>query len=136
METLALCAELYLETFGGCMISHIASIITPMVIDLTARHNYLEHNNTAIQCIFTDSEENGTLSSAFDIKWIILPHLLNSLSLINLVTFYLLPKSLFYEGSSLGYYVWWRSAIPYDGIWNIAAIYKPVSSMGNRNHQL
>ncbi len=63
------------------VISQIANVITLIVIDLTARHSYLEHNNTTIQCIFT--EENGTLSSAFDMKWMILPHLLNSLSLIS-----------------------------------------------------
>ncbi len=61
--------------------SQIANVITLIVIDLTAHHSYIEHNNTTIQCIFT--EENGTLSSAFDMKWMILPHFLNSLSLIS-----------------------------------------------------
>ena len=39
-----------------------------------------EHTNATIQCIFT--EESGTLSSSFDIKWMILPQLLNSVSIV------------------------------------------------------
>ena len=71
------------KVFVG-VISQIANVITLIVIDLTAHHSYLEHNNTTIQCIFT--EENDTLSSAFDMKWMILPHLFNSFSLINFAT--------------------------------------------------
>ncbi len=75
------CVQNYIwKGFVG-VISQIANVITLIVIDLTAHHSYIEHNNTTIQCIFT--EENSTLSSAFDMKWIMLPHFLNSLSLIS-----------------------------------------------------
>ena len=55
-----------------------------MAIDVTARHNYLEHTNTTLQCIF--NEESDTLSSSFDIKWMILPYLLNSVSIVTFAT--------------------------------------------------
>ena len=65
-------------------IAQIVRIIALMAIDLTARLSYLEHNNATIQCIFT--EESHTLSSNFDIKWLLLPHLLNIISLITFAT--------------------------------------------------
>ena len=65
----------------GVIISQIAKVIALMVIDVTARHSYLEYNNVTIQCIY--SEESGTLSSTFNMKWMIFPHFLNAVSMIN-----------------------------------------------------
>ena len=78
------CTQSYHWKVSIGAISQIARIIALMAIDLTARHNYLEHNNATIQCIFT--EESYALSSNFDIKWLFLPHLLNLVSLITFAT--------------------------------------------------
>ena len=74
------CVRSYQWKLSVGIVSQTARVIALMVIDVTARHNYLEHTNATIQCIFT--EESGTLSSSFDIKWMILPHLLNSVSIV------------------------------------------------------
>ena len=74
------CVRSYQWKLSVGIVSQAAKVIALMVIDVTARHNYLEHTNATIQCIFT--EESGTLSSSFDIKWMILPQLLNSVSIV------------------------------------------------------
>ena len=60
----------------------MARIITLMAFVLKARHTSLEHSgyNSTVQCIFR--EDQGDLS--FDSKWMILPNILNSLSLVAL----------------------------------------------------
>ncbi len=65
------------------VISQIAKVIAFMAIDLTARHSYVQHNNTTIQCIFT--EQSGILNSSFNMKWMILPQVFSSLSIITSV---------------------------------------------------
>ena len=64
--------------------SLIAQVIAFIAIDLTARHSYIEHNNATIQCIFT--EQSGILNSSFNMQWMIVTRLFNSISLITLVT--------------------------------------------------
>ena len=66
------------------VISQMARVIALMAIDLIARHNYIKHKNSTVQCIFM--EESGILSSNFNMKWMILPCLLNSVSLISIIT--------------------------------------------------
>ena len=78
------CVQSYHWKLSVGTISQIAKVIALMAIDVTARHSYLEHTNTTLRCIFT--EESGTLSSSFDIKWMILPYLLNSVSVVTFVT--------------------------------------------------
>ena len=51
-----------------------------IAIDITARHSYVEHNNATIQCIFT--EQSGILNSSFNMKWMILMQLFNSVSTV------------------------------------------------------
>ena len=65
------------------MFSQIAKIITLMTIDLTAHHSYIEHNNATIQCIFM--EQSGILNSNFNMRWMILAQLFNSISVITSV---------------------------------------------------
>ena len=62
----------------------LARVITLMAFELTARHTYLEHHgpNATIRCIFL--EDGGVLSISFDIKWMVLPNILNSLSVVTL----------------------------------------------------
>ncbi len=67
------------------VVSQMARVIALMVVDITARYNYNEHNNSTIQCIFV-AESGMILSSNFNMKWMILPSLLNSVSLIALIT--------------------------------------------------
>ena len=57
----------------------LARVITLMAFELIARHTYLEHHGS-IQCIF--AEKDGVLSTSFNIKWMILPNVLNSLSVV------------------------------------------------------
>ncbi len=64
-------------------ISRMARIIVLIAIDLTARHSYIEHNNSTIQCIFV--AESGILDSNFNTKWMILPCLLDSVSAITFI---------------------------------------------------
>ena len=78
------CTQSYHWKVSMGAIAQIVRIIALMAIDLTARLSYFEHNNATIQCIFT--EESHTLSSNFDIKWLLLPHLLNIISLITFAT--------------------------------------------------
>ena len=66
------------------MFSQIAKIIVLMIIDLIARHSYIEHNNATIQCIFM--EQSGILNSSFNMRWMVLAQLFNSISLITSVT--------------------------------------------------
>ena len=58
--------------------------VTLLVLELMARNNYLVQNgnNSTLQCIF--SEEKGALSSNFDIKWMVLPNILNAISIVTL----------------------------------------------------
>ena len=55
-----------------------------MVLELMARNSYLAKNgkNSTLQCLF--SEEKGALSSSFDIKWMVLPNILNAISIVTL----------------------------------------------------
>ena len=66
------------------MVTQTARIITLMALEVTTRNNYLAQNgqNSTLQCLF--SEEKGVLSSSFDIKWMILPNVLNSISIVTL----------------------------------------------------
>ncbi len=58
----------------------MARIIVLIAIDLTAHHSYIKHNNSTIQCIFV--AESGILGSNFNMKWMILPCLLDFVSAI------------------------------------------------------
>ncbi len=64
-------------------ILQMARVIVLIAIDLTARHSYIKHNNSTIQCIF--EAESGILDSNFNMKWMILPHLLDSVSAITFI---------------------------------------------------
>ncbi len=64
-------------------ISQMARIIVLIAIDLTAHHSYIKHNNSNIQCIFV--AESGILDSNFNMKWMILPSLLDSVSAITFI---------------------------------------------------
>ena len=78
------CIQSYRWKLSVGVVSQIARVVALMAIDLTARHNYVTKcSNSTIQCIF--AEKSGILSSNFNMKWIILPHLLNSVSLITLI---------------------------------------------------
>ena len=74
------CIRSYHWKLSVGMILRIIKIIALIVIDITARDSYIEHNNATISCIFT--EESGILGTNFDIQWMILPNLLNSFSVI------------------------------------------------------
>ena len=74
------CVQSYHWKLSVGVISQIAKVIALMAIDVMAHHSYLEHNNVTIQCIYL--EESGTLSSTFNMKWMILPHFLNAVSMI------------------------------------------------------
>ena len=78
------CLQSYQWKVSFGVISQMARVIALMAIDLTARYNYIRHNNSTIQCIFM--EESGILSSNFNMKWMILPCLLNSVSQIAIIT--------------------------------------------------
>ena len=68
------------------IVSQIARIIALMTIDLTAHHNYIKHNNinVTIQCIFM--EQSGILNSNFNMQWMILVRVFNSISSITSIT--------------------------------------------------
>ena len=55
-----------------------------MALELVARNSYLAQsgNNSTLQCLF--SEEKGTLSSRFSMKWMVLPNILNTISIVTL----------------------------------------------------
>ena len=74
------CIQSYQWKLSVGVVSQIARVIALMAIDLVTRHSYLEHNNVTLECIF--QEKSSFLRSSFDVKWMILPHLLNSLSAI------------------------------------------------------
>ena len=78
------CIQSYQWKLSFGVVSQMARVMALMAIDLIARHNYIIHNNSTIQCIFM--EEGGILSSNFNMKWMILPRLLHSTSLIALAT--------------------------------------------------
>jgi peptide/histidine transporter 3/4 len=70
--------------FSIGVVAQAIRVIALMVMELMARNNYLAQNgnNSTLQCIF--SEENGALSSSFDLKWMVLPNILNSISIVTL----------------------------------------------------
>ena len=77
------CVKSYWKFFIG-VIAQILRVIALVVLDLMARNSYLTQNgkNSTLQCIF--SEEKGVLSSSFDIKWMVLPNILNAISIVTL----------------------------------------------------
>ena len=79
------CIQSYQWKLYAGAVLQLARLTALMAIDLTARHSYIKHNNnTTLQCIF--AEKSGILSSNFDIKWMILPRALNSVSIITTAT--------------------------------------------------
>ena len=68
--------------FSFSAILQFVRLMLLMAYLLMARHNYIEQHhdmlNVTIQCIF--SESYGTLSSSFDIRWIVPQGVLNSVS--------------------------------------------------------
>ena len=78
------CMQSYQWKLTVGVLSQIAKVIAFMTIDLTARHSYVEHNNATIQCIFI--EQSGILNSSFNMKWMILVQLFNSVSIVTAAT--------------------------------------------------
>ena len=70
--------------FSIGVIAQVVRVIVLMALELMARNKCLAQNgqNSTLQCIFTDKK--GVLSSTFDIKWMILPNVLNSVSIVTL----------------------------------------------------
>ncbi len=70
--------------FSIGVVTQAGRILTLMALEVIARNHYLVQNgqNSTLQCLF--SEEKGVLSSSFDIKWMILPNVLNSISIVTL----------------------------------------------------
>ena len=70
----------YLKFLLGVLLQ-MARAITLLVLTINARYHYLKHNdyNATIQCIF--HEDESALESSFDKKWMLLPNLLDSLSI-------------------------------------------------------
>ena len=70
--------------FSIGVVAQALRVIALMVLELMARNNYLVQNgkNSTLQCIF--SEEKGALSSSFDTKWMVLPNILNAISIVTL----------------------------------------------------
>ena len=70
--------------FSIGVVAQATRVIILLVLELMARNNYLVQNgkNSTLQCIF--SEEKGTLSSSFDIKWMVLSNILNAISIVTL----------------------------------------------------
>ena len=68
------------------VVTQMARVITLMALELAARHNYLAQfgQNSTIQCLFSGELEQGVLSSTFDVKWMVLPNILNSISIVTL----------------------------------------------------
>ena len=60
----------------------MARIVALMLIEFKARDLYIKHygSNATMQCIFL--EKDGILSSSFDIRWMAIPNILNSISFI------------------------------------------------------
>ena len=71
----------YCKFFLGSVLQ-MARIISLMLIEFKARDLYVKHygNNSTIQCTFL--EKVGALSSSFDIRWMAIPNILNSISFI------------------------------------------------------
>ena len=69
------------KIFLGALLQ-LARVTALMIIELNARHAYLNHygHNATLQCIFL--EKHGILSSTFDARWIVFPTLLNSTSYV------------------------------------------------------
>ena len=74
------CIRSYRWKFYVGAISQITKVIVLMVIDITARHNYIINNNSTLQCIFMG--ESGLLRSYFSINWMILSCFFSSVSYI------------------------------------------------------
>ena len=70
--------------FSIGVVAQAVRVITLMALELMVRNNYLVQSgqNSTLQCIF--SEEKGAMSSSFDIKWMVLPNVLNSISIVTL----------------------------------------------------
>ena len=70
--------------FSIGVVAQATRVVTLVALELMARNNYLVQNgkNSTLQCIF--SEEKGALSSSFDIKWMVLPNILNAISIVTL----------------------------------------------------
>ena len=70
--------------FSIGVIAQVVRVIVLMALELMARNKYSAQNgqNSTLQCIF--SEKKGVLNSTFDIKWMILPNVLNSVSIVTL----------------------------------------------------
>ena len=71
--------------FSAGILLQMARVIALMIILTVTRHSYLEQNgrNATIQCIFLE-QPGGPLSSSFNIKWLVIPNVLNSLSIATL----------------------------------------------------
>ena len=67
--------------FAVGVVLQMARVLTLMAYVITARYNYHKYNrsNSIIQCIY--SEDYGALASSFDIRLMILPSFLNSISI-------------------------------------------------------
>ena len=65
------------------MVLQMARVIALMVFDITARKVNANHNDANLnRCLlYTDEKSHGLLSSSFNSRWLILPTLLQSLSL-------------------------------------------------------
>ena len=73
----------WLFSFGAVL--QFIRLMLLMAYTLVAQHNYITQchgHNVTIQCIFL--AQNGTLSSSFDIRWMVLQGFLNSLSIFML----------------------------------------------------
>ena len=70
--------------FSIGVVAQAIRVVILLVLELMARNSYLVQNgkNSTLQCIF--SEEKGVLSSSFDIKWMVLPNILNAISIVTL----------------------------------------------------
>ena len=72
--------------FGLGVLLQIGRAIAFMVIVTVARDNYLEESghNATIQCIFLEHSTGGDLSTVLNSKWLIIPNILDSLSIATL----------------------------------------------------
>ena len=81
----------WVQSFWTFSFGAILQLVRMMLLAsyvLIARHNYTAqpwHHNATIQCIFLYHEDQGKLSSSFDIRWMALQSFLNSVSRVLLV---------------------------------------------------
>ena len=65
------------------LLLHTATIITLMLLEIVARHSYLENTNSnnsiTIHCVYY--ETHGTLSSSLDYRWMAIPDIIYSISI-------------------------------------------------------